>query len=45
MIPKFAIYIVLDEPDGTTGTSGSTSDALILCKRYYDGAAALYECV
>ena len=30
--PKFAIYIVLDEPDGTTGTSGSTSDALILAK-------------
>lgn len=30
--PKFAIYIVLDEPDGTTGTSGSTSDALLLAK-------------
>ena len=30
--PKFAIYIVLDEPDGTTGTSGSTSDALILAR-------------
>jgi len=30
--PKFAIYIVLDEPAGTTGTSGSTSDALNLAK-------------
>lgn len=30
--PKFAIYIVLDEPDKTTGTSGSTSDALVLAK-------------
>ena len=29
---KFAIYIGLDEPDRTTGTSGSTSDALILAK-------------
>ena len=34
--PKFAIYIVLDEPDGTTGTSGSTSDALILANVYKD---------
>lgn len=43
--PKFAIYIVLDEPDGTTGTSGSTSDALILAKDIMTEPVALYECV
>ena len=30
--PKFAIYVVLDEPDGTTGTSGTTYDELYLAR-------------
>ena len=28
--PKFAIYVVIDEPYGTTGTSGSSADVLTL---------------
>lgn len=28
--PKFAIYVIIDEPDGTTGTSGSSADVLTL---------------
>lgn len=28
--PKFAIYVVIDEPDGTTGTSGNSADVLTL---------------
>lgn len=28
--PKFAIYVLIDEPDGTTGTSGSSADVLTL---------------
>ncbi|MDD3239559.1 MAG: penicillin-binding transpeptidase domain-containing protein, partial [Lachnospira sp.] len=28
--PKFAIYILIDEPDGTTGTAGSSGDVLKL---------------
>ncbi|MGN0317638.1 MAG: peptidoglycan D,D-transpeptidase FtsI family protein [Lachnospira sp.] len=28
--PKFAIYVIIDEPDGTTGTSGSSGDVLTL---------------
>ena len=28
--PKFAIYVIIDEPDGTTGTSGNSADVLQL---------------
>ncbi|MDO5402275.1 MAG: penicillin-binding protein 2 [Eubacteriales bacterium] len=28
--PKFAIYVIIDEPEGTTGTSGSSADVLTL---------------
>ncbi len=28
--PKFAIYVIIDEPDGTNGTSGSSADVLTL---------------
>ena len=28
--PKFVIYVIIDEPDGTTGTSGSSGDVLTL---------------
>lgn len=28
--PKFAIYVIIDEPDGTNGTSGSSGDVLTL---------------
>lgn len=28
--PQVMVYVLIDEPDGTTGTSGSTSDPLIL---------------
>lgn len=30
--PKFSIYVVIDEPFGTTGTGGSASDSLRLAK-------------
>ena len=28
--PQVMVYVLIDEPDGTTGTSGTTSDTLIL---------------
>ena len=28
--PKFAMYVIIDEPDGTTGTSGNSADVLQL---------------
>lgn len=28
--PKFVIYVIIDEPDGTTGTSGTSGDVLTL---------------
>ena len=42
--PKFAIYVIIDEPDGTTGTSGSSADVLtlshdIFCLLYTSDAA------